>query len=647
MSNKKYFAIEQTGGVPTNVQQISADRYSEAIRVVVEPEKPSKKIGITGRFVGYQLYGKLSNYGATVKFNWAVYKGDAFVTSPVFIEGSNEGDLIVSDGEFFVNLFEKRELLQDGVDYRLYVADHNNVDETRGFVDVKYSAPEEDNKGNTGKPDPVKPTDPITPTVSIQPGEIKALKVDFAKGWSQIPIYSLPTDAMNIPPGDMPWEYQAKYAKAGVYNYIHIEALLKYMGGIKEDYNPRGVTWEDVKKKLAEYDLPTSVGLYRIAYSNAVAHFFPAKIRQGDQEVDNRAIPDQRQMNETIEGFGVGILKAIGWDKHPIIIDLDFEERAFFFWGATNAVAQAIKYTFDRNPSIKINFMVFASGWNASSDDEGGNAQNPHLQTNGGERYRLFRQANVNLYSGSVPYFKTPAQEWNDPNHAPSVIGEGKLYKDEADYGAKSLNPIRAKIGWTDGYKSNKDLDKFPMLEWYMAQYEGGDDGKQRFYDPFGNWINSLNWIEMPEWIQEGLTVLAGVMGTFDNGGGSHLWVDGRAVKVSNFAFELGKARLYAYNDFHENSATLWNQVLEFSLDGGKTWNKDTDSRGSTILQTNTDPKPYARGAFLNGKLWIVATAGQPYHLNGQSQSVILRYRGKQIPFTLASQTVHSFTVEI
>lgn len=485
---------------------------------------------------------------------------------------------------------------------------------------------------------------PVIPVV-IPEGEVKRLTP--VTSLSQIPTFDLPVGAINMTATDVPFAVQADLARRGMVNFVHVTKLLDEMGGsYHPDWNPQGKTEKQLGEALKAYNLPENVGIYRMMYSNAVDGFWSQKTTKNGKEIYNPRPNSQRELNEAVEGYAVGLRNAMGWpDSHPVILDVDFEDERFFKWAAVDAQAKAIQYTLSRNKNVRI--QVYASTHNNASSDRGGNANNPDEMISGGERFRLFKEAGVSVFSGTLPYFHLPSYAWNDPSHEPSVIGPGKLYASQAEYCLKSLHPIVTKLAWTDAYFNSIPANHKPAnLEWAMSIYEGGDDGKERFYDQQGNWSNSMNWPEVGPWLSESLALWGAVTGSYRDGGGLYNWVDGRRRNESNDALELGKWRAYQFNRFWNNPETKYNLQLEFSLDGGLSWQTDKRSHAN-ILSENMDVKPYVRGAYANGELLIVAVAGQPFHLSNQSQSVIVRYEGKQFPLTLNSQTVHAFPVTL
>ncbi len=485
---------------------------------------------------------------------------------------------------------------------------------------------------------------PVVPVV-VPGGEVKRLAPGTAI--THIPTFALPVGATNMTATDVPFAVQADMARRGMVNFVHVEKLMSELGGEYHwKYNPGGKSWEQIAEIVKSYNLPENVGIYRMMYSGAVNTFWPQKIEKDGKKIYNPRPNSQQELNGAIEGYAVGLRNAMGWsDSHPVILDIDFEDERFFKWAAVNAQAEAIKYTLERHKNVFI--QVYASVHNNASSDRGGSASTPDEMTNGSERFRLFKEAGVSVFSGTLPYFHLPSYAWNDPSHEPSVIGPGKLYATQADYCLKSLYPIAIKLAWTDTYFASIPSGHKPKnLEWAMSIYEGGDNGKERFYDQEGNWISSLNWPEVGPWVSESLPLWGAVTGSYRWGGGLFNWVDGRQRNESNDALEAGKWRAYQFNRLWNNPETKYNLQLEFSLDGGLTWM--TDKRSHTnILSENMDVTPYVRGAYANGELLIVAVAGQPFHLSNQSQSVIVRYEGKRFPLTLNSQTVHAFPVTL
>ncbi|OZI07563.1 hypothetical protein BWI93_14635 [Siphonobacter sp. BAB-5385] len=453
---------------------------------------------------------------------------------------------------------------------------------------------------------------------------------------TSVPTYSLPAGAINMLADAVPWDTQVDYVRRGMNNFVHPTRLWSERGGeYHAQWNPGGITEAQFREALATYNLPAGIGLYRMMYDNAIADIWPP----------GQAMPSSQQaLNERFEGFIVGFLNTLGWDNHPGILDVDFESAQYFTWGGTKAQADAIKYLLSRHSNIRV--QAYASAHNNLSGAGDGSASNPlgHIST--AERFRLFKEAGVTVFQGTIPYFHVPSFFWTDPSHEPSVIGAGKMYQNHADYAKKSLHPIVAKLGWTDGYFESIPAGHQPAnIEWAMGVYEGGDDGGPRQYDNEGNWISGLNWPEVGGWISESLAVWGMVTGSYRWGGGLYNWSDGRPRKASQDYMEAGKWRAYQYNRFI-HSSTVYNIKLEHSLDGGNTWQTD-DRPGQNLLQEHTNPKPYIRGAFRSGELLVVAVAGQPFHVNGQSQPVLIRYGGKQFSKTLQSQKVHSFTVNI
>ncbi|PQA60187.1 hypothetical protein [Siphonobacter curvatus] len=755
MADKKYFAIEQINGTPTSVQEISADKYQQAVKgetpgkqikiklfegnatglkaqvgnvaegskldwsiyegdayvanpnfidgdrgnlmvlnsfveinlspfrnklrngvsyrlylalpgvqgseayidFTYEAEEQGKKIEIhNAEMEGYSVLAGLSNYSSAERFNWSVSRGDAYKGGE-FIHGWNDGRLKVdAEGDIEVSLYDKREVLKDGETLRLYINDYANPKETENFAEFTYKAPiveEPDETGEHSQPGkPNGPNKPVEPQPETQEGEIRAIKYDPSKGLEQIPVYRLADGAINILQSNVPFAIQADFARKGMISHVHLNLDADYGGIYHKEWNPKGITWARVGELIKEYNIPEHVGAYRMMYQNALDDVWPRKPRLANGEEDPNPWPNsQQEVNERVAGYLMDLVQAIGWDKRPAnhILDVDWESGDFFTYGGVVSTAKAIKYATDKYDNLRI--LVYSGSHNNSAVEGGGSPAHPEKHIGPTPRFEMFRDAGVDIFQGTVPYFRTPRQEWDNPQHYGSVIGEGKPYSSEKEYGLKSIiKSIGAKIDWTDNFFRTLPASlRASVFEWYMSTYEGGDNGgERRYYIENGQkiWWSSFNWLEIGEWIQESLPVWAGVMGTFRFGGGAYLWTDGRPWLASNYALELGKARLYSYNEFLNNPATQYNIQLEFTLDGGKTWVKDTPRTG-TNPDAHLEPRGYIRGASLNGKLWVVATAGQPFHNAGKSQQVLIRHNGKTFSRTLEPLTVHSFTAEI
>ncbi|OZI09590.1 hypothetical protein BWI93_03135 [Siphonobacter sp. BAB-5385] len=750
MADKKYFAIEQTNGTPTSVQEISADKYQQAVKgetpgkqikiklfasdatnlkaqvgnveegaklnwsiyegdayvanpkfiegdrenlevkntfveIDLNPFKSKLRNGVSYRLYlalpgvqgleafidfayeagelskkieihnaemdGYSVLAGLSNYGSAERFNWSVSRGDAYKGGE-FIHGWNDGRLKVdAEGDIEVSLYDKREVLKDGETLRLYVNDYANPKETENFADFIYKAPiveEPDETGEHSQPGkPNGPNKPVEPQPETQEGEIRAIKYDPSKGLEQIPVYRLADGAINILQSDVPFPVQAEFARKGMITHMHLNLDAVYGGPYNDKWNPKGLKYEQMGELMKAYNIPKHIGAYRMMYQNALDDIWPRKPRLANGEEDPNPFPNsQHELNERVAGYLMGIMQAVGWGDRPAILDLDFESGDFFTWGGVQAIAQAVKYSRKKFPNQR--FLVYAGAHSNNAVEGGGSPNRPELHVGPGPRFEAFRGAGVDITQGTVPYFRTPRQEWDNPPHYESVIGSGKPYASEKEYGLKSIiKTIGAKLDWTDGFLRTLPAGYKPsVFEWYMPVYEGGDNGEERRYYDNGEVWTSWNWLQVGEWIQESFPVWAGVTGTYRFGGGAHLWTDGRPWLPSNYALELGKVRLYSYNEFLNNPATQYNIQLEFSLDGGKTWVKDTPRTG-TNPDAHLEPRGFIRAAYLKGKLWVVATAGQPFHNAGKPQQVLIRYNGKTFNRTLEPLTVHSFTVEI
>lgn len=613
-------------------------KETESFIDFIYEKEVSKKLKLEVENQNNQLQVAFDNATQGSKYDWAIYQGEWNKGGKLM--GNERGIGLDEQGMFHVKLSG----LKAGNKYNLYVArsirevSQAEAEESQVMVEFTYIP----NDNSTSPVDPT-PNEPIKPSEPVKLGEIKALKVTKEPFFDQIrnlPTYTLPVGAINVAQSDLPFEIQVELAKRGMVNFIHANFDVNYGGWYNENWNQKGLKYEKAAEIFHSYEIPMNVGLYRMMYSNAIRDIWPkGAIRP----------TSQKALNERIAGFTVDFQNAIGMGGRPSLQDLDFEEGEFFTYAAVEALGEAIEYALAKYPHLQI--QVYASSHNNLATDGGGNAANPEKSLNPWDRFMRFKKAGVKLYQGTVPYLKVPSAEWliseGGLYHTTSVVGEGKIYASEKEYGLMSIKAIYAKLGWTDSYFSNIPVGHHPAnLEWYMSVYEGGDDGGERKYDNEGNPWTSYNWPEVGEWIQESFPVWSLVTGSYRFGGGAYLWTDSRPWKVANVALELGKVRQYALNEFQENPDTVFNLVLEFSIDGGKTWITDKKPRGNNP-EFHLQEFGYTRGAYVNGKLLIVATAGQPSHSYAREQKILIRYQGQKWEMTLKPKTVHAFVVEV
>ncbi|WP_146010938.1 hypothetical protein [Siphonobacter sp. BAB-5405] len=474
----------------------------------------------------------------------------------------------------------------------------------------------------------------------VQTGEISRLQLTKETGLSalkEIPGYTLPAGAINIVSTDLGFEAQVELVRAGKINYIHLGQLADLYGGFYHpEWNQKGIKMERFREILATYHLPENTGVYRMMYSNV----FPKGW------IDKPGVEKRYQdIYNAVKAYAIDTQKDAGWENHPALLDLDLEEAPYTYIGV-KLLCQAIREVKSQYPQVQ--FQVYCSSHNSLCNTPGGSEKAPFGWLGNYERYEMFRQAGVTVFQGTLPYFHLPSFFWDDPNHESSVIGAGKLYVSQADYAQKSLHPIIAKLGWTDSFfQSLPDGHRPGNIEWLMNIYEGGDDGgERRYYVENGKQVrwSSYNWPEVGNWVLESMAVWGYVTGSYRFGGGLYNWTDSRPRKIGQDYIEAGKWRAFQFNRFWNNPVTVYNIQLEFSLDGGQTW--QTDKRpGMKLLDEHQDVRPFVRGAYANGELLIVATAGQPTHLGTAPQEIIVRYLGKQFPLSLKSHTVHSIIV--
>ncbi|WP_420152529.1 hypothetical protein [Siphonobacter sp.] len=458
----------------------------------------------------------------------------------------------------------------------------------------------------------------------VQTGEISRLQLTDETGLSalrQIPGYNLPTGAINLVSTDLGFEAQVELVRAGKINYIHLSQLADLHGGFYHpEWNQKGIKMDRFREILSTYHLPENTGVYRMMYSNV----FP------EGWIDKPGVEKRyRDILDAVRGYAISMQKDAGWENHPALLDLDLEEAPYSYIGV-KLLCQAIREVKNQYPQVA--FQVYCSSHNSLCNTPGGSEKSPYGKLGNYERYEMFRQAGVTVFQGTLPYFHMPSFFWNDPSHEPSVIGAEKMYTSQADYAQKSLHPIAAKLSWTDSFFESLPAGHTPgNVEWIMNIYEGGNDGTGA-------------WPVVGNWVLESMALWGYVTGSYQFGGGLYNWTDSRPRKIGQDYIEAGKWRAFQFNRFWNNPVTVYNIQLEFSLDSGNTW--QTDKRpGMSLLNEHQDVRPYLRGAYSNGELLIVATAGQPTHLGTAPQEIIVRYLGKQYPLSLKSQTVHSIVV--
>lgn len=471
-------------------------------------------------------------------------------------------------------------------------------------------------------PDPVPEPEPEEPTENYEPveGEVRALNLNPQADLNQIPIWQHYDGAISLTATNVPFSLQAKWAKEGRINYVHLSTFVGEQGGFQNEWNPQGKTDAQLAALLASYAIPASVGNYSMLYQSAV----------DNKTLDNAGDFMQSALNTRIYEQSTELSRRLGWTNHPNLCDVDFEAGPYTYQGIRN-LATAMAYTNDTYTG-EIEWQVYSSAYNNFVADGGGNAANPWKVTSPQDRYQVFKAVGTTVYQSTAPYFLTPGLRWSDPSFAPSAIGPGKLYKDENEYAQLSIFPIGKKLAWSDAFYSKLPAGERPKsLEWWMVYYEGSASGAVPF-PIIGNFV------------LESAQLWGLVAGSFRFGGGVYNWHPGGSRLIGQDYIEAGKWRAAQFNRFWNDESTILNIKLEFSLDGGKTWEIDTKFEQGSLLDQENNPRPILRAAYRPGELLIVATAGQPYHRSKGTQKILTRYQGKQFELSLVGQTVHAFT---
>ena len=192
-------------------------------------------------------------------------------------------------------------------------------------------------------------------------------------------------------------------------------------------------------------------------------------------------------------------------------------------------------------------------------------------------------------------------------------MGTPYVYLDhEGNYGGNVERAIQYTNRWI-----------FDAIHWLERNepYMGSEPFLSWWYDRYANYENEAGpqYLVRPD-IAESYPIWYLVLGGARNGGGMLLW---KACRENCYHgvedhFVAGMYRASRANRIFENPTARYNQKLEFSLDGGRTWQTDERDLGDITKDT----RPYVRATKTNDGIAVAAFSPLLYE---GSQQVLIR----------------------
>ena len=307
----------------------------------------------------------------------------------------------------------------------------------------------------------------------------------------------------------------------------------------------------------------------------------------------------------------------LGLENVEMLLDLDLEAYPSHYTNLSVMIEGSGRFR-ARQPHVELCFFD-AGPDNAYAHD--GGSTDPNRRIGGIERYNIFKD--VYRYHGITPYFYlTDASLWPG----------GK-----AECAAKSSFPIHTFLGWIDRRGPVFIGENYRGFSWVMTHFEA-----------------EAQTYAVPGHVMEALPLWYVVTGCARHNGGLVDWKDGREWLPGDSYIVAGMWRVGQFLEIFNNPNCQYNLRLEFSLDGGNTW--ETDVRQNRFGETTWDyneyvrnisaeKRPYLRGALAGGKIMMVASC--PSLKEGETQDVLVRYNGKVFPIKLRYQQTMAATLEV